>query len=274
MILFVGACSMGPYRDYTQTESGMYVKYFGTAGNSSVEVGDIIFVQIRYYNEGDSLIFNSRSLGIPMQVVAEEPTYKGDIMEGLLKMGKGDTANFVTPTDSFITKDNGLDRPMTLEFGTMLKMEVVVIDVMTTDELEEILNGFKNQELIDLEEYLVNNDIQVEPTESGLYYIEIKPGDGRQAADSNKLTIHYLGYTLSGKFFNSSYSANRPLQFRVGQGAVIPAWDEAFLKMRVNGKSRIIVPSKLAYGRNSVRGSIITPYSALVYDIELLLVEN
>ena len=231
MILLVGAC--GPYPEYTQTESGMYVNYVGTAGNSSVEVGDIIFVQIRYYNEGDSLIFDSRSLGIPMQVVAEEPTYKGDIMEGLLKMAEGDSASFITPTDSFITKENGLDRPLSLEFGTMLKLEVLVIEVMSTDELAEILDDLKKQEVIDLEEYLENNDIQVEPTESGLYYIEIRSGDGRQAADSNKLTIHYMGYTLSGQFFNSSYSANRALQFRLGQGAVIPAWDEAFLKMRV-----------------------------------------
>jgi FKBP-type peptidyl-prolyl cis-trans isomerase FkpA len=52
-------------------------------------------------------------------------------------------------------------------------------------------------------------------------------------------------------------------------GQVIPGWDEGFLLLNQGSKARLIIPSKLAYGENQ-SGPDITPYSPLVFDVELL----
>ena len=155
----------------------------------------------------------------------------------------------------------------------MIKIEASMQSIMTKEEMVELLKTYAEQEKVKLENYLKTNQITFEPTESGMYYMEIEAGEGPTAKKGDLVTVHYIGFNLDGVFFNSSYSAVRPIQFTLGQGLVIKGWDEALSYMQEGGKSRIILPSKLAYGKKAVRGSIITPYTGLIYDLELLSIE-
>jgi FKBP-type peptidyl-prolyl cis-trans isomerase len=60
-------------------------------------------------------------------------------------------------------------------------------------------------------------------------------------------------------------------EFTVGNGEVIPGWDEALPMMKVGGKATFIIPSNLAYGE--MNQGPIKPYSTLVFDVELLEVK-
>ena len=81
--------------------------------------------------------------------------------------------------------------------------------------------------------------------------------------------MHYTGYLLNGKIFDSSRDRNQPFEFTVGQGAVIKGWDEALQLMDVGDKLKVIIPYQLGYGENGA-GSNIPPYSPLIFEIELL----
>jgi FKBP-type peptidyl-prolyl cis-trans isomerase FklB len=54
---------------------------------------------------------------------------------------------------------------------------------------------------------------------------------------------------------------------------VIPGWTEALQQMKVGEKWQLVIPSELAYGE---RGSppVIGPHAVLVFDIELLGIEE
>lgn len=60
-----------------------------------------------------------------------------------------------------------------------------------------------------------------------------------------------------------------PLEFPLGQGRVIPGWDEGIGMMKVGGEARLIIPSSIAYGPSGA-GGIIKPYSTLIFDVELV----
>src|SRR5690606_42037185 len=76
-----------------------------------------------------------------------------------------------------------------------------------------------------------------------------------------------------GEKFDSSRDRGQPFRFVVGNGEVIKGWDEGVQGMRVGSQRRLIVPSDLGYGPRGSRG-VIPPNAALVFDIELLAIEQ
>lgn len=119
------------------------------------------------------------------------------------------------------------------------------------------------EELEILAEYILNNNITVSPTASGLYYIEITEGTGAQAKTGDYVTVAYSGTILNGASIGSgTYS------FTIGNGAVIAGWEEGIALMKKGGEAQLIIPSNLAYGASG-RDSI-PPYSTLIFDVTLV----
>ena len=115
--------------------------------------------------------------------------------------------------------------------------------------------------------YITENNITVEPAESGLYYIETKEGNIKQAKAGDIVTVHYTGKFLNGDEFDSS-RGSFPIQFKLGVGQVIPGWDEGIAYMKIGGKATFIVPSELAYGAEGK--DRIPGYATLIFDVELI----
>lgn len=104
---------------------------------------------------------------------------------------------------------------------------------------------------------------------SGLLYVVRAPGAGATPRVGDEVIAHYDGRLLDGTPFDSSYRSGVPLTFRVGTGAVIKGWDEAFLTMRKGEKRTLIIPYWLAYG-TSGRPPSIPPRATLVFEVELI----
>jgi FKBP-type peptidyl-prolyl cis-trans isomerase len=109
-------------------------------------------------------------------------------------------------------------------------------------------------------------------TASGLKYQELKVGKGAEAKKGDIVSVHYTGWLTSGKKFDSSVDRKEPFEFRVGAGKVIKGWDEGVAGMKVGGKRRLTIPSKLGYGERGA-GDDIPPNATLVFEVELLEVK-
>ena len=110
-------------------------------------------------------------------------------------------------------------------------------------------------------------------TPSGLTIIDVQIGTGREAVANTNVTVHYDGRLEDGKEFDSSRRRDQPFQFRLGAGMVIKGWDEGVAGMKEGGKRQLIIPSELGYGRQGA-GGVIPPNATLVFDVELLRVED
>lgn len=107
-------------------------------------------------------------------------------------------------------------------------------------------------------------------TESGLLYVVRAPGSGTALPRPGQEVIAtYDGRLLDGTPFDSSFATGVPYTFRVGMGAVIKGWDEAFLTMHKGEKRTLIVPYWLAYGIAG-RPPKIPPRATLVFEVELI----
>lgn len=104
-------------------------------------------------------------------------------------------------------------------------------------------------------------------TESGLQYEVLIQGEGDKPSLTSQVRTHYHGTLIDGTVFDSSVNRGQPAEFPVN--GVIAGWTEALQMMTVGSKWRLFIPYQLAYGERGAGGAI-GPYSALVFEVELL----
>ena len=152
---------------------------------------------------------------------------------------------------------------------------------MTDQEAQQLVGNFlqKQQEEAgkavreDGEKFLAENaqkeGVTVLP--SGLQYTIIKEGEGRKPKATDRVKCHYEGTLPNGTVFDSSYRRGEPAVFPLN--GVIAGWTEGVQLMSEGAKYRFFIPYHLAYGERGA-GQAIPPYAALVFDVELISIED
>lgn len=107
----------------------------------------------------------------------------------------------------------------------------------------------------------------VKPLPKGIYYEVISTGqsDGKHPTPRSIVTVHYTGWTINGKKFDSSRSG-APVAFRLSD--LIDGWIIAIQQMCIGDKWKIYLPAEMGYGKFSQPG--IPGGSTLIFEIELL----
>ena len=131
-----------------------------------------------------------------------------------------------------------------------------------------VQSQFKKDDAV-LQEYIKKNNLSVQKTPSGIYYQVLKPGTGPKPTPGQTVSVNYNGTLLSGKLFDSSEKTGKPIEFPIGQGAVIPGWDEGIALLNKGSKAILLIPSSLAYGTRGA-GADIPADSPLRFEVELV----
>jgi FKBP-type peptidyl-prolyl cis-trans isomerase FkpA len=109
-----------------------------------------------------------------------------------------------------------------------------------------------------------------ERSPSGLMHYDLVEGTGPSpSGPSSVVRVHYSGWTVDGKQFDSSVVRGEPLDFALNQ--VISGWTEGVGSMKVGGKRKLLIPYQMAYGAQG-RPPAIPPKALLIFDVELLAI--
>lgn len=99
---------------------------------------------------------------------------------------------------------------------------------------------------------------------------DLVTGDGEEAQAGDEVEVHYVGVRYEdGQEFDTSWDDGQTFRFTLGEGRVIPGWDQGVQGMRVGGRRQLVIPADLAYGENAPQGY---PAGALVFVVDLLSV--
>lgn len=105
-------------------------------------------------------------------------------------------------------------------------------------------------------------------TPTGLKYTDLVIGTGAAPLKGQTVTVHYTGTLENGQEFDSSRRKGAPMVYKFGVQPMIAGWDEGVSTMKVGGRRKLVVPSKLGYGQQGRPG--IPPNATLIFDLELL----
>jgi peptidylprolyl isomerase len=109
-------------------------------------------------------------------------------------------------------------------------------------------------------------------TATGLKYIMVNKTNGAPVKPGMMTKVHYTGFFMDGKIFDSSVQRGEPIEIPIGKGKVIKGWDEGIQLLKVGEKARLIIPYQLGYGEKG-RGPI-PGKATLIFDVEVIAVKD
>jgi len=151
--------------------------------------------------------------------------------------------------------------------ATLLTLETC--DMTVREQLQAYVREKAKGTIDEGEKFLAENKKRsgVQTTPSGVQYEVITMGTGARPADTSVVKVHYDGFFINGKKFDSSRDRGEPIVYPLNK--LIPGWVEVFQLMPVGSHFKLYVPYQLGYGE---RGSppTIPGGAALIFDVELL----
>jgi FKBP-type peptidyl-prolyl cis-trans isomerase len=178
------------------------------------------------------------------------------------------TKTFKQPLPKFIPKGSFLT--FFIKSDKVMSQQEAMMDQQTT-MMAFMEKQNKTDEAI-IQKYVKDKGLNAQKTNSGIYYVIDKPGTGISPTSGKLVSVQYTGTTLDGKEFDSSKKQGRPIEFPLGQGAVIRGWDEGIALLKEGSKATFLIPSTLAYGPQDSPN--IPANSVLRFDVELVDVKD
>ena len=254
---------------------------------------DIATVIMRYVNDKDSLIFDSRnaptrrrddSVGVVMIPLLK--SFNGCLEQGMEMMAEGDSAIFSINTDSLFFKTFKLKNlPPYVHKGTYLTFYIKMIRFQTRAQIKEQqqqlivkhqmeMQQLKAEEAQSIAKYLSDNKLNVQPDADSVYFLSRQNGTGKKIEAGDSVDLLYTGMFLNGKVFDASHLHPKGQELLKvvyePDMRLIKGWVLALGTMSEGDKVRILLPSSLGYGEHGI--GPIPPYSPLLFDIEVVKV--
>jgi FKBP-type peptidyl-prolyl cis-trans isomerase len=286
-ILLAGIYSCSKYPGFKKGENGIYYKFYEQNEDSlKADTGLILTLNIQYrlkINGKDSIFFNSKELAKPFQLGMQKPQFKGDVFEAFSMLHQGDSATFILNAKDFFTKTaqypsvpEGVDSTTSIFFDVKV-LKVESLEQIKKDE-EAKAQKLRTSESGNLKAYIASQGITVEPSPSGIYYMEDKPGTGRPLQNGDMVKMNFTISSIDGKKVFSSLDRNNPITFEYGKQFDTKGFEECVAKMKKGTKAHFIVPSEMAFGergRKDMNGNeIIAPYATMLYEVEILDIQT
>ena len=251
------------------------------------EAGDFIYFNAILKTEGDSVLIDTRENGGPspvIQALADSivNSQTGPVEDVLRNVRVGERVEIRANLDQFPRKPPGMEN------DSVLLYDLEVTEIINQDEFTERQNklaeeaeakatevrgrmdervAFSQQVYDDYKAGRLDGEIQT--TESGLRYLIHEEGDGAQPTAGQIVSVQYIGrLSENGEVFDQSFERGAAIQFPLGQGGVIPGWDEGIALLQVGDQATLIIPSELGYGAQG-SGGTIPPNSELLFYVEL-----
>lgn len=142
-------------------------------------------------------------------------------------------------------------------------------DMTVREQLQAFMRKKAQSTIDEGQKFLAENKKRegVKETASGLQYEVLTMGTGAKPADTSTVKVHYEGFLINGKKFDSSRDRGEPISFALNQ--VIRGWTEGVQLMPVGSRFKFYIPYTLGYGEQGAGGSI-PGGAALIFDVELI----
>lgn len=277
---------------FTNAEEGM--KYFQNIMGASMQTGEPANLTPEQADTINMLLGIINGNGARKFILGADTTKK-DIKAFVAEFEKGlknanDNELFVKGLEIGSNLNQQFSRSEYLFNDSTIELKLNIIKVALLDNLKKEANVLMNAEeatewlnkTMEAKEAEKNKALSAEGeaflaenakregvfvTESGLQYEVVTMGEGEKPTAESTVKVHYHGTLIDGTVFDSSVQRGEPIEFPLG--GVIKGWTEGLQLMPVGSKFILYIPYQLAYGERGA-GELIAPYSALIFEVELL----
>jgi FKBP-type peptidyl-prolyl cis-trans isomerase FkpA len=273
-----------------ETPGGVKYTVLKKGDGLEVATGQFLVMDISLSDSKDSVWFSSKNIGYPAVVPALDSSMTKDTGEyGVFKvLTKGDCITFKLTAQTVFNTTRRRAVPKDIDPKSLFTFVVSLKDVWSDSQVQEFQIKMTREsqrkqvtaDSITITNYLKENNLIALSTPSGLRYVIQKEGKGDLAITGKSTLVHYAGFTLDGKIFDTSMASvakekgfdnggrNEPYPVVVNKSSVIAGWHEMLTHMNKGMKVTVFIPSYLGYGPQG-NGPTIPPNTVLMFDMEL-----
>ena len=272
----------------SKTASGFAYTMHKEGTGAKANVGDAVFYDVILKGD-DSTLFSTIKEGQQAKSLLEDPKSNPEIfykvtMEALSLLKIGDSATFTVPLDTFKTKPAGLEKAKVASLTIMLRNIKSKKDVESRQaELKALAESIQAAKPVFIARAKGVADsttkiakdfaagklpANVKELPSGLKIAILKEGTGAMPKKGEIVLVNYYGALKTGVKFDESFTRGEPINFPIGGGQVIPAWDQGLMELKEGTIAILFVPAALGYGERAT--GPIPANSDLVFYVELL----
>lgn len=275
------------------TESGLSYRYITNGEGEEVADGQFLILNMIYTDDKDSAWMDTQKSGVPIPVMKQDSIWKkegGSIEQVFGVLKEGDSVHFSISVVDFFKGIPGSTIPPGIDTTGNFNFKIGVEDVVDQEGImawqQEMMSKQSKiqleKDIVVIDQYLADNNIDAQKTESGLRYVISEEGTGEKPTSGDSVKVNYAGRLLDGPFFDTSIPevaekegifnpgrAYGPFTLKLGIGSVIQGWDEGLAYLSEGSKATLYIPSSLGYGARAA-SPVIGPNSILVFDVEML----
>lgn len=279
LLFAAGSCSRGG--GFKKTKSGLLYKIISTDEKNPVaKKGE--FLKVDYTNKVRDSVMSTSIGALPTYAPVDSvgPVYNA--LEVFPKLRKGDSVVIVMLADSLEKKQGPL--PPFINKKDKITLTLKVLDILKTEQdvrkdQEVLIGQKKTDEIKDIEKYLDDKKIKAQKTDKGVFVVIDQQGTGPKVDSGKTVHVMYKGQTFEGKVFDTNTDTTiskrtEPFVFTIGQRGAIEGWDDGLRLFNEGGKGKLFIPSMLAYGPNPPPGAPFKAFENLMFDVEVVKVEN
>jgi FKBP-type peptidyl-prolyl cis-trans isomerase FkpA len=287
------ACATGTKK----TDKGYRYEVIRAGEGDKVKPGQFLKLNLVLKDGNDSVWTDTRNQEIPLiiSIQGPEPRPEEEGMGEIFRtLKRGDSVIFKMPSKHLYTVNWRQPMPATMDPESEFTFYLGVEDIIYEPQVRALERAQRAQqterlmaeEVTQIDAYLAGAQIEAQKTKSGLRYVISKEGSGEIPAFGDEVMIHYAGYLMNGKMFDTSLAsvakANNyflegksydPITVTAGAGSVIPGWEEIILMMKKGTKLTVWIPSPLAYGTQG-KSPLIQANAILKFDMELIEIKK
>lgn len=281
LAIFTGCEGGGSSSATATSNNGFQYTHHIQKNGVKPQPGDQVYFHYQVFLD-DSLLqasYGKQQPNLRLPTPEEIKLQPDPVVDVLSVMSVGDSITVVQSLDSLPQRPPGFEKFDNLVYS------VTLYDIKSEEDYKLIAEEEQKEREAELakqyedtkvtgEQFLAENKTKagVKTTASGLQYLVIKEGTGKQPSATSNVEVHYHGTTPEGVVFDSSVDRGESISFFLNQ--VIPGWTEGVQLMKEGAKYKFFIPQELAYGANAPQGGQgpIKPFMPLVFEVELIKV--
>lgn len=273
-IVFIRCSENKSNQGYLKDSQGNYFKLLTIGdGIKKPTINNILLLDVELKTQSDSVFFSSNhSTKNGLYVQLNKSIINENFNQYFFKMTEGDSASFLIPPELFFKSFFDTLIPAFCKNDSLIKCNFKIKALLSTEAYNKLLTSeTEDKELFELkmiDDFLKVNYPTVQVDKFGIYMLEKKETQLQKPELGDRIIVQYQGFFIDGKPLDSSlqqieFIYGTPDQFIKGLNIVIGA-------LKKGEFSKIIVPSRLAFGEIGSSNQQVQPYTPLVYNIKLI----
>lgn len=280
VLVFSVSCSKNKQLEgYTRDDNGYYYKLLAIGdGNESPISESVVVLDAVMKTQSDSVFWDTKhdaSNGLFVSLSSEK--INGSCLQHFMKMVEGDSVSFLVRPSVLFREYFDTIVPQFCANDSLVKLDVRLNQIISKAEyqsLKQTSTGQDNEEDTELLElqlidcYLLQNYKYVKADGNGIYVLSRTHTNLEKVSSGKKIKIAYQGTFLDGKPVEKT---EQLLEFVYGTpDQLINGLNIVIGSLKKGETTKIIVPSRLAFGELGSSNGAIPPYTPLVYDIKII----